>query len=295
MGTNRCSTSGTPGRRSAASSPRQGAVSPSPDSPGPRAVGPGKAVAASQLLGKGLLAIPAARRPWPPWVRVGDFSATAPPTTPLPIPAVPGSGTGRSSSGAWPRNPTTPPTAAWPAFPLLLTLLRVLPAEGVTCTAAVASRAKSSPAHGPNGQQSCSESSQYGRAELLPPASKQEAVQSAAQSSSQEQRAGELEMRTQAHPTELGTALPAGSWLVFPRLVFQLIAPWTGGTMPGCSPHSCLPALSFFPNHFLGLKCRSRDSAVALLGTQADNRDLLITTSLPFLLNIILLQTFCRR
>lgn len=31
-----------------------------------------------------------------------------------------------------------------------------------------------------------------------------------------------------------GTARSAGSWLVFPPLVFQLIAP--GGTMPSCSP-----------------------------------------------------------
>lgn len=300
MGTNQCSTSGTPGKRSAASSPQRGATSPSLPSRG--ALGPSKVAAASQLLGKGLLATPAARQPWPPWVGVGDFSATAPPTAPLPTPAVPGSGNGRSSSGSWPRNPAMLPTAAWPAFPLLLTLLRVLPAEDVTCTAAlspaqqnphqpVVAMASKAAQRAPSTEgQSCS---------LWPASKKQCRAQQRgwrrARCSSQEQRAGKLEMQMQAHPAELGTALPAGSWLVFPHLVFQLIAPWTGGTMPGCSPRSCLPALSFFPNHFPSLKCRSQDSAAALLGTRADNGDLLITTSLPFLLNIIPLQTFCRR
>ncbi|XP_074782214.1 uncharacterized protein LOC141969902 [Athene noctua] len=150
--------------------------------------------------------------------------------------------------------------------------------------------AKSSPARGPNGRQSRLESSRQGKAELLPPASEQEAVQSAVQSA-----AVGLGARTQTRPVELGTAPPTGSWLVFPWLVFQLIAPGTGRTMPGCSPRSCLPACSFFPNHFPGPKRRSQDPGAAPLGTRGDNGGLLITTSLPFLLNIIPLQTFCRQ
>lgn len=65
--------------------------------------------------------------------------------------------------------------------------------------------------------------------------------------------------------------------------------------MPGCSPRSRLPARSFFPNHFPGPKRRSQDPSPAPLGTQGDNGGLLITASLPFLLNIIPPQTFCRQ
>lgn len=116
-----------------------------------------------------------------------------------------------------------------------------------------------------------------------------------ARCSSWRQRAGGLGVRTEVHPAELGTAPLAGSWLVFPRLVFQLIALGTGGTMLGCSPCSRLLACSFFPNHFPGPKCWSQDPAATPLGTRGDNGGLLITTSLPFLLNIIPLQTFCRQ
>lgn len=58
--------------------------------------------------------------------------------------------------------------------------------------------------------------------------------------------------------------------------------------MPGCSPRSRLPVRSFFPNHFPGPK----RPAAAPLGMRGDNGGLLITTSLPFLLNIIPLKTF---
>lgn len=92
---------------------------------------------------------------------------------------------------------------------------------------------------------------------------------------------------------ELDTAPPTGSWLVLPRLVFQLIAPGTGGTMPGCSPRSRLPARGFCPNHFPGPKRRSQEPATAPLGTRGDNGGLLITPSLPFLLNINPLKQFC--
>jgi len=82
-----------------------------------------------------------------------------------------------------------------------------------------------------------------------------------ARRSSRRQKAGGLGVRTQAGPAEPGTAPLAGSWLVFPRRVFQLIAPGTGGTMPGCSPRSRLPAGSCFPNHFPGRKRRSPSPA----------------------------------
>lgn len=81
-------------------------------------------------------------------------------------------------------------------------------------------------------------------------------------------------------------ALPALG-LFFPRLVFQLIAPGTGGTMPGCSPLS-----RFCPNHVAGPERWSRDAAP--LGTRGDNGGRFITASLPLLLNIIPLQPFCR-
>lgn len=63
--------------------------------------------------------------------------------------------------------------------------------------------------------------------------------------------------------------------------------------MPGCSPRSRLPARGFCPNHFPGPKRRSQEPATAPLGTRGDNGGLLITPSLPFLLNINPLKQFC--
>lgn len=182
------------------------------------------------------------------------------------------------------------PTAASPALPPLLALLRVLPAKGYHRRGSSVP-AKSSPSRRPDGRQSRSESSQRGRAELLPPASQRLVVPSAVQLPAAESRRA----RGADTGSPRGAGHPAGSWLVSPRLVFQLIALGTGGTMPGCSPRSRLPARSFFPNHFPGPKCWSQDPAAAPLGMRGDNGGLLITASLPFLLNIIPLQTFCRQ
>lgn len=116
-GTNRCNTSGTPGRRSAASSPRRDAAFPLPEPWMGEHWVPAKQWPPPGSWGRVFLAISPARRPWPQWVPVGDFSAAAPPTATLPIPAAPGTGTNRSSSGTSPQTPPRRQRLLRPPFP----------------------------------------------------------------------------------------------------------------------------------------------------------------------------------
>lgn len=195
-----------------------------------------------------------------------------PPTAPLPTRGAPGAGSGRSSSAA------SPPTSPRDARPRLLRLLPALQNPRRPAVPAAGRAAWKAP--GSEGQSRCS-----------PPARGEEAMPSAARLPQPKARRD----RGCGHGLVLQSrALPAGRLLAcfFPRLVFQLIAPGTGGTMPGCSPRSRLPARGFCPNHVPGPERWSRDAAP--LGTRGDNGGRLITTSLPLLLNIIPLQPLCR-
>lgn len=240
--------------------------------PGWRALGPGKAAAPGEGS-SGEAAAPPARRPRPRRVRTDEFSAT------------------ENSSHRATSYPRCPRRGVPGAFLLRGIATDLSPRRPLPAPPGAPSSAKSSPARAPSGRQSSLESSQQRRAEpLLPPARGEEATPSAARlpqpKARRDRDAGAGSSRRAGH------CPLAGSWLVFPRLVFQLIAPGTGGTMPGCSPRSRLPARGFCPNHVPGPERCSRDAAP--LGTRGDNGGRLITTSLPLLLNIIPLQPFCR-